>query len=267
MRSRAGCDLSPSLAELVAPEPPGRGHRRSAPKSPRPKPCATGCSGRGAQFARADRAVHLGGSAACDRCRRISPPSCTSPDQLETKFNAVRRANDWLDGRVASCGPNSASRGPIAELRATSGLTRGVSAGLATEQVSRINTDLVEARNLLATAEARLMPRAARRRRGRHDRPRRLQPHRRPRRPRRCAADLERFRRHSARTTRMCARRGPGCRRSSAPWAARPAAWSRRSMPRPARPSPGGQPGGSAAHAGPAEPEPGRGNPPGGAGA
>jgi uncharacterized protein involved in exopolysaccharide biosynthesis len=78
-------------------------------------------------------------------------------DQLEAKFNAVRRANDWLDARVAQLrqevGQNEAR---IAELRATSGLTRGVSAGLATEQISRINTDLIEARNLLATAEARL---------------------------------------------------------------------------------------------------------------
>ncbi len=78
-------------------------------------------------------------------------------DQLEMKFNAVRRANDWLEGRVSKLRSElQATENRMAELRAASGLTRGVTAGLATEQVSRINTDLIEARNLLATAEARL---------------------------------------------------------------------------------------------------------------
>jgi capsular exopolysaccharide synthesis family protein len=78
-------------------------------------------------------------------------------DQLEAKFNAVRRANDWLESRVAQLRQEvQQTEARIAELRASSGLTRGVSAGLATEQVSRINTDLIESRNQLATAEARL---------------------------------------------------------------------------------------------------------------
>lgn len=78
-------------------------------------------------------------------------------DQLEAKFKAVRRANDWLDGRVAQLRQEVQSlETRIAELRASSGLTRGVNAGLSTEQLSRINTDLIEARNQLATAEARL---------------------------------------------------------------------------------------------------------------
>lgn len=78
-------------------------------------------------------------------------------DQLEAKFNAVRRASDWLDGRVAQLRQEvQQTEARIAELRASSGLTRGVSAGLATEQISRINTDLIESRNQLATAEARL---------------------------------------------------------------------------------------------------------------
>ncbi len=78
-------------------------------------------------------------------------------DQLETKFNAVRRANDWLDGRVTQLRTEvQQTEARIAELRTSSGLTRGVSAGLGTEQVSRINTDLIESRNQLATAEARL---------------------------------------------------------------------------------------------------------------
>ena len=78
-------------------------------------------------------------------------------DQLEAKFNAVRRANDWLDGRVGQLRAElQTTENRIAELRTASGLTRGVSAGLATEQVSRINSDLIEARNQLATADARL---------------------------------------------------------------------------------------------------------------
>ncbi|WP_043340629.1 GumC family protein [Belnapia moabensis] len=78
-------------------------------------------------------------------------------DQLESKFNAVRRASEWLDGRVAQLRRElQTTESRIAELRSRSGLTRGVSAGLGTEQVSKINADLIDARNQLATAEARL---------------------------------------------------------------------------------------------------------------
>jgi capsular exopolysaccharide synthesis family protein len=78
-------------------------------------------------------------------------------DQLDAKFNAVRRANEWLDGRIAQLREEvSRNEAQIAELRSQSGLTRGVTAGLQTEQISRITQDLVEARNQLAGAEARL---------------------------------------------------------------------------------------------------------------
>lgn len=78
-------------------------------------------------------------------------------DQLDAKFDAVRRANDWLDGRIAQLRQEvSRNEAQIAELRAASGLTRGVNAGLQTEQISRITQDLIEARNTLAGAEARL---------------------------------------------------------------------------------------------------------------
>jgi capsular exopolysaccharide synthesis family protein len=78
-------------------------------------------------------------------------------DQLDAKFDAVRRANDWLDQRVAALRREvSRNEAEIAELRAASGLTRGVNAGLQTEQISRITQDLIEARNTLAGAEARL---------------------------------------------------------------------------------------------------------------
>ncbi|WP_270936185.1 Wzz/FepE/Etk N-terminal domain-containing protein, partial [Falsiroseomonas oryzae] len=78
-------------------------------------------------------------------------------DQLDAKFDAVRRANDWLDGRIANLRQEvTRNEAQIAELRSQSGLTRGVNAGLQTEQISRITQDLVEARNQLAGAEARL---------------------------------------------------------------------------------------------------------------
>ena len=98
-------------------------------------------------------------------------------DQLETKFNAVRRANDWLDGRVGQLRQElGQTEARIAELRTTSGLTRGVSAALSTEQVSKINNDLVEARNVPGHGRGAAGRGAERRRRCRHDRARRLQP-------------------------------------------------------------------------------------------
>ena len=149
--------LSPALAELVAPDPP-------EPRPPEER----------AEVAAAE-AVRDRLAVAVVRNSRVLTVQFTSEDpqlatdaanlaselyisdQLEAKFNAVRRANDWLDNRVAKLRSElQTTENQIAELRASSGLTRGVSAGLATEQVSRINTDLVEARNLLATAEARL---------------------------------------------------------------------------------------------------------------
>ena len=78
-------------------------------------------------------------------------------DQLDAKFDAVRRANDWLDGRIAQLRQEvNRNEAQIAELRMQSGLTRGVNAGLQTEQISRLTADLAEARNTLAGAEARL---------------------------------------------------------------------------------------------------------------
>lgn len=78
-------------------------------------------------------------------------------DQLDAKFDAVRRANEWLDGRIANLREEvTRNEAQIAELRSQSGLRAGVTAGLQTEQISRITQDLVEARNQLAGAEARL---------------------------------------------------------------------------------------------------------------
>jgi capsular exopolysaccharide synthesis family protein len=149
--------ISPSLGELVAPEPP----------EPMPPEEQANISAAEAvrnhlmvQVVRNSRVLNIQFTSedpklAAEVSNRAA--ELYIADQLEMKFNAVRRANDWLDSRVAQLRQElQLTENRIASLRTSSGLTRGVSAGLATEQVSRINTDLIESRNLLATAEARL---------------------------------------------------------------------------------------------------------------
>jgi polysaccharide biosynthesis transport protein len=78
-------------------------------------------------------------------------------DQLETKFEAVRRASQWLETRAAELRQQvQGAEDRIAEYRAQRGLVQGVQAGLENEQVSRLNNELVQARAELAQAEGRL---------------------------------------------------------------------------------------------------------------
>lgn len=78
-------------------------------------------------------------------------------DQLDGKFAAVRRASEWLRGRVADLRLEvRAAEDRIAAYRAQQGLVQGVQAGLGTEQVSRLNSDLLQARSDLAQAQSRL---------------------------------------------------------------------------------------------------------------
>lgn len=149
--------ISPSLSELVAPEP-------VAPRPPEERAEIAAAEAlrdkMKVEVVRNSRVLNLGFTSENPRLAadiaNLTAELYIS-DQLETKFNAVRRANEWLDSRVAQLRQElGQTENRIAELRTTSGLTRGVSAGLSTEQVSRINTDLVEARNQLAAAEARL---------------------------------------------------------------------------------------------------------------
>lgn len=85
-------------------------------------------------------------------------------EQLGLKGEAVRRANDWLESRVASLRQEvTGSEDRIAAYRAESGLVQGVQSSLPTERVSRITADLVQARDDLASADARVS--AARQRR------------------------------------------------------------------------------------------------------
>ncbi|HST76435.1 MAG TPA: hypothetical protein VLJ20_13745, partial [Acetobacteraceae bacterium] len=77
--------------------------------------------------------------------------------QLDAKFDAVKRASEWLRGRVADLRREvQEGEDRIATYRAREGLVQGVQAGLATEQVSRLNADLLQARGELAQSQARL---------------------------------------------------------------------------------------------------------------
>ena len=78
-------------------------------------------------------------------------------DQLETKIEAVRRADRWLERRVGELRREVLdAEDRIAAYRARQGMVQGVQAGLGTEQVSRLSTDVLAARDERARAEARL---------------------------------------------------------------------------------------------------------------
>ena len=78
-------------------------------------------------------------------------------DQLEAKVAAVRRANAWLESRIGELRRDvRESDGRIAAYRAGQGLSPGVQAGLDTERSSRLNADLLGARNELAQLQGRL---------------------------------------------------------------------------------------------------------------
>ena len=77
--------------------------------------------------------------------------------QLEAKFEATRRANEWLSGRLAELREvvNQAERA-VEEFRQESGLIQGQSATLKSQEISELNAQLVVERTKGAEAEARL---------------------------------------------------------------------------------------------------------------
>jgi polysaccharide biosynthesis transport protein len=78
-------------------------------------------------------------------------------DQLGAKYRAVRKANDWLDARVAELRAQvRANEDKIAAYRAGHGMIQGMHAGLDAEQVTHLSESLETARADLATAGARL---------------------------------------------------------------------------------------------------------------
>lgn len=77
-------------------------------------------------------------------------------DQLEAKFEAVRRANAWLESRIAGLRQEVLdAEEKIQRYRAERGLLQGVSSTLISERISRLQLDLLEARSQLSLAEAR----------------------------------------------------------------------------------------------------------------
>jgi polysaccharide biosynthesis transport protein len=77
--------------------------------------------------------------------------------QLEAKFEATQRANEWLSGRLAELreAVNQAERA-VEEFRQQSGLIQGKDATLKTQEISELNAQLVVERTKRAETEARL---------------------------------------------------------------------------------------------------------------
>lgn len=78
-------------------------------------------------------------------------------DQLEVKFEATQRANDWLNGRVTELRANVRTAEQAAQsYREANQLVQTRTAGTVVEQqLAQINSQLIDARTELARAEAR----------------------------------------------------------------------------------------------------------------
>ncbi len=78
-------------------------------------------------------------------------------DQLETKFEAIQRATDWLNERVAELRDKvSQSERAVEEYREQSGLLEGGGVTLTEQEISDLNAQLIAARSARTEAEARL---------------------------------------------------------------------------------------------------------------
>ena len=78
-------------------------------------------------------------------------------EQLEAKFEATRRAADWLDDRVRELRRQvEASERAVEEYRREHGLIEGKDTTVTEQQISEINTQLILARTKTAEAGARL---------------------------------------------------------------------------------------------------------------
>ncbi len=78
-------------------------------------------------------------------------------NQLELKFQSMKRATNWLNTRLEQLRAQvEASERAVEEFRAQAGLVEGVSSTLVTEAVSGVNKDLVDAQTTLAAAQANL---------------------------------------------------------------------------------------------------------------
>lgn len=78
-------------------------------------------------------------------------------NQLELKFQSMKRATDWLNTRLDQLRQQvEASEKAVEEFRTQAGIVEGVSSSLVTEEVSGVSRDLVEAQTALAAAQANL---------------------------------------------------------------------------------------------------------------
>lgn len=77
--------------------------------------------------------------------------------QLDAKFQATQRANEWLNTRLSELREQVlVSEQAVEEFRKSSGLLRGKETTLAAQEVSELNTQLVIERTKRAESEARL---------------------------------------------------------------------------------------------------------------
>lgn len=78
-------------------------------------------------------------------------------DRLDAKFKASRKLTEWLDVRLQELRDQvRASELAVANYKAKHNLTEGVRTYVSTEQLSQLNTQLIDARAQKAEAEARL---------------------------------------------------------------------------------------------------------------
>jgi succinoglycan biosynthesis transport protein ExoP len=78
-------------------------------------------------------------------------------NQLEGKFDALKRASSWLNERLASLRDQAnQSEDAVESYRATAGLTEGAQASIVAEQITKVNVQLSDARAALSAAQAQL---------------------------------------------------------------------------------------------------------------
>lgn len=78
-------------------------------------------------------------------------------DQIETKYDATRRASVWLEGRVAELKASSIAADQAVEAyRVANGLVGGTNGGIESQQLSELNSQLIVARVERATKAAEL---------------------------------------------------------------------------------------------------------------
>src|SRR5690606_17640648 len=77
--------------------------------------------------------------------------------QLDAKFEAARRANEWLSDRLAGLREETlAAENAVEQFRREHGIVRGETSTIMTQEVSQVANDLVAARAARIEAQSRL---------------------------------------------------------------------------------------------------------------